>query len=114
MKYMLMRNAMKAGFDWYAKYPKKDLEANVAFIPLSAKNSENRARSLATEGLDFPDQAKIVLRGFHVNDPIAGEKLFRFRKTPSVNGFPSLPGRRLGRARCILSVCVSGDERWSK
>jgi len=54
MKYMLMRNAMKAGFDWYAKYPKKDLEANVAFMPLSAKNSENRARSLATEGLDFP------------------------------------------------------------
>ena len=32
MKYMLMMNATKEGFDWYAKWPKKDLQANMAFM----------------------------------------------------------------------------------
>lgn len=32
MKYILMMNATKAEFDWYATWPKEDLQANFAFM----------------------------------------------------------------------------------
>lgn len=32
MKFILMMNATKAGFESYAKWPKQDLEANIAFM----------------------------------------------------------------------------------
>jgi hypothetical protein len=63
MKYILMMNGTKAGFDWYAKWPKKDLQANFAFMRAFNKELKDAGTFVATEGLAFPDQAKIVRAG---------------------------------------------------
>jgi hypothetical protein len=32
MKYMLLMSTTKEGFEWYAKWPKEDLQKNIAFM----------------------------------------------------------------------------------
>lgn len=32
MKYILMMNATRENFDWYSKWPKEDLQKNIAFM----------------------------------------------------------------------------------
>ena len=63
MKYILMMNATKADFDWYAKWPKEDLQANFAFMRAFSKELKDEGVLVATEGLAWPDQAKIVRAG---------------------------------------------------
>jgi hypothetical protein len=63
MKYILMMNATKADFDWYAKWPKEDLQANFAFMRAFNKELKDSGVLVATEGLGWPDQAKIVRAG---------------------------------------------------
>jgi hypothetical protein len=63
MKYILMMNATKADFDWYAKWPKEDLQANFAFMRAFNKELKDSGVLVATEGLAWPDQAKIVRAG---------------------------------------------------
>ncbi len=63
MKYILMMNATKAGFEWYAKWPKQDLQANFAFMRAFNKELKESGVLVATEGLAFPDQAKLVRAG---------------------------------------------------
>jgi hypothetical protein len=63
MKYMLMMNATKADFEWYAKWPKQDLQANMAFMRAFSKELKDSGTFVATEGLTFPDQARIVRAG---------------------------------------------------
>jgi hypothetical protein len=63
MKYMLLMSATKSGFDWYAKWPKKDLQANMAFMRNFSKELKESGEFVATEGLAWPDQAKIVRAG---------------------------------------------------
>jgi hypothetical protein len=63
MKYILMMNATKADFDWYAKWPKEDLQANFAFMHAFNKELKDSGVLVATEGLAWPDQAKIVRAG---------------------------------------------------
>jgi hypothetical protein len=63
MKYILMMNSKKADFDAYAKWPKQDLQANIAFIRAFSKELKDSGVFVATEGLAFPDQAKIVRAG---------------------------------------------------
>ena len=63
MKYMLMMSATKAGFDWYAKWSKQDHQANAAFMRAFSKELKDSGVFVATEGLAFPDQAKIVRAG---------------------------------------------------
>ena len=60
MKYILMMNGTKADFDWYAKWPKQDLEAHIAFMHSFNKELKDSGVLVAAEGLAFPDQAKIV------------------------------------------------------
>ena len=60
MKYILMMNATKANFDSYAKWSKKDLETNVAFMRDFGKQLKEEGVFVATEGLGWPQQAKIV------------------------------------------------------
>jgi hypothetical protein len=60
MKYMLMMSGTKADFDSYTKWSKKDLEANVAFMRAFSKDLKDSGVFVATEGLAFPDQAKLV------------------------------------------------------
>jgi hypothetical protein len=63
MKYILMMNATKADFDWYAKWPKEDLQANFAFMHAFNKELKDSGVLVATEGLAWPDQAKIIRAG---------------------------------------------------
>ena len=63
MKYILMMNATKDIFDWYAKWPKEDLKANIAFMRAFNKELKDSGTLVATEGLAFPDQARIVRAG---------------------------------------------------
>jgi hypothetical protein len=63
VKYILMMNAKKADFDAYAKWPKEDLKRNVMFMRAFSKELKDQGVFVATEGLAFPDQAKIVRAG---------------------------------------------------
>ncbi|HTZ49749.1 MAG TPA: YciI family protein [Verrucomicrobiae bacterium] len=62
MKYMLMMNTMKAG-QGVPAWPKKDLQAHVAFMMKFVKQLQESGELVAAEGLAFPDQAKVVRAG---------------------------------------------------
>ena len=63
MKYMLMMSGTKANFAEYVKWSKKDMEANVAFMRAFNKELKDEGVDVATEGLGWPDQAKLVRAG---------------------------------------------------
>ena len=63
MKYILMMSGTKADFDWYARWPKQDLQAHFAFMHAFNKELKDSGVFVAAEGLAFPDQAKIVRAG---------------------------------------------------
>lgn len=62
MKYMLMMNTMKAGHG-VPGWPKKDLQAHIAFMMGLNKQLHERGELVSAEGLSFPDQAKLVRVG---------------------------------------------------
>lgn len=63
MKYILMMNANKSEWDSFAKWTKEDLAANVAFMRNFTKQLKEEGVFVATEGLGWPQQAKIVRAG---------------------------------------------------
>lgn len=63
MKYILMMNGTKASFAEYAKWSKQDIEANVVFMRDFSKQLKEEGVFVATEGLGWPDQAKLVRVG---------------------------------------------------
>jgi hypothetical protein len=63
MKYILMMTGTKADFDWFANWPKQDLQAHFAFMQAFNKELKDSGTFVAAEGLAFPDQAKIVRAG---------------------------------------------------
>jgi hypothetical protein len=63
MKYILMMNGTKANFAEYAKLSKKDMEANAAFMRTFSKQLKDEGVFVATEGLGWPEQAKLVRAG---------------------------------------------------
>ena len=62
MKYILMMNTMKAGHGVPA-WPKKDLQAHIAFMHNLNKGLLEAGELVSAEGLGFPDQAKLVRAG---------------------------------------------------
>ena len=62
MKYILMMNTMKAG-EGVPGWPKKDLQAHVAFMREFSKDLRDSGELVSAEGLSFPDQAKVVRAG---------------------------------------------------
>jgi len=62
MKYILMMNTMKAG-QGVPAWPRKDLQAHVAFMKNFAKELRESGEWVSAEGLSFPDQAKLVRAG---------------------------------------------------
>jgi hypothetical protein len=62
MKYILMMNTMKAGHGVPA-WPRKDLQAHIAFMMGLNKELHQRGELVSAEGLSFPDQAKLVRAG---------------------------------------------------
>jgi hypothetical protein len=76
MKYILLMNGKKADFDAYANWPKQDLEANIGFMRAFSKELKDAGVFVNTEGLAFPDQAKMVRaveRGEPITDGIFAE-----------------------------------------
>ena len=63
MKYILMMTGTKAQFDWYAKWPQEDLQAQFAFMHAFNKELKDSGVLVAAEGLAFPNEAKIVRAG---------------------------------------------------
>jgi len=63
MKYILMMNGKKADFDAYTKWSKEDLQKNFTFMRAFSKELKDSGVFVTTEGLGFPDQAKIVRAG---------------------------------------------------
>ena len=62
VKYILMMNTMKAGHG-VPSWPKKDLQAHIAFMMGLNKELHERGELVSAEGLSFPDQAKVVRAG---------------------------------------------------
>ena len=60
MKYILLMNGTKADFDWYASWSKEDLHAHFAFMRTFNKELKDSGKFVASEGLAWADQAKIV------------------------------------------------------
>jgi hypothetical protein len=65
MKYILMMNTMKAGSQSQAfvAWPKKDIQAHIAFMIKFDKELRAEGTLVSAEGLAFPDQAKLVRAG---------------------------------------------------
>jgi hypothetical protein len=63
MKFMLMMNTPRDGYDQYMRWPKKILEANTAFMQTFTKKLSDAGELVATEGLAAPNQAKRVRAG---------------------------------------------------
>jgi hypothetical protein len=63
MKYILMMNTMKAGIEAFAAWPKKDIQAHIAFMIDFDKRLRASRELVSAEGLAFPDQAKLVRAG---------------------------------------------------
>ena len=63
MKFILMMTGTKADWDEYSKWSKEDLELNVAFMRTFSKQLKDEGVFVATEGLGWPNQAKVVRAG---------------------------------------------------
>src|SRR5881392_2024835 len=62
MKYIVMMNTMKVG-NGVPNWPKKDLQAHIAFMMDLNKQLHERGELVSAEGLSFPEQAKLVRAG---------------------------------------------------
>lgn len=63
MKYILLMSAPKAGFDEYRAWSEKDVQAHFAVLNSIHKELNESGEFVATEGLAWPDQAKVVRAG---------------------------------------------------
>lgn len=62
MKYILMMNTMRAGQD-VPNWPKKDLQAHIAFMKSLINELRESGELVWAEGLSFPEEAKLVRAG---------------------------------------------------
>jgi hypothetical protein len=60
MKYILMMNCPKTGYDTFGAWPKKDLQAHIAFMHSLNKALRESGELVSAEGLASPQEAKIV------------------------------------------------------
>ena len=63
MKYILMMTGTKAGWATFGAWPKKDIQAHIAFMRDFDKSLSESGELVAAEGLAWPDQAKVVRAG---------------------------------------------------
>jgi hypothetical protein len=62
MKYILMMNTMRAA-QGVPNWPRKDLQAHIAFMHNLNKDLREAGELVSAEGLSFPDQARLVRAG---------------------------------------------------
>ncbi len=60
MKFMLIMNTPRDGYAQYMSWPKKVLEANIAFMTEFTKKLRAAGELVSGEGLASPVQAKLV------------------------------------------------------
>ena len=63
MKYILMMNCPRTGYDTFGAMPKKDLQAHIAFQHGLDKALRESGELVYAEGLADPKQAKLVRAG---------------------------------------------------
>ena len=63
MKYILLMNAPKAGFESYRAWSKADVEAHYAVLKRINKELSESGEFVATAGLAWPDEARVVRAG---------------------------------------------------
>jgi hypothetical protein len=63
MKYILMMNGNKSDFEGYARWSKDDLQANVAFMREFSEELKDSGVFVASEGLGWPNEARLVRAG---------------------------------------------------
>jgi hypothetical protein len=63
MKYILMMNGKRSDFEGYSRWSKEDLQANVAFMREFSKELKDSGVFVASEGLGWPNEARLVRAG---------------------------------------------------
>jgi hypothetical protein len=63
MKYILMMNTPRGGEYQIMQWPKKDIEAHIAFMMAFARRLSASGELVAAEGLSSPARAKLVRAG---------------------------------------------------
>jgi len=63
MKYMLIMNTPRDGYTQYMSWPRKILEANIAFMHGLNKKLKDAGELVGAEGLAAPTEAKLVRAG---------------------------------------------------
>jgi hypothetical protein len=63
MKYILLMNAPKSGFETYREWSKNDVDAHYAVLKGINKELSESGEFVATAGLGWPDQARVVRAG---------------------------------------------------
>jgi hypothetical protein len=63
MKYILMMHCPRTGYDSFGAWPKKDIQAHIAFMHSFNKTLRESGEWVSGEGLADPKQAKIVRAG---------------------------------------------------
>ena len=63
MKYILMMNCPRTGYAAFGAWPKKDIEAHIAFMMDLNKSLRESGELVSAEGLADPKQAKLVRAG---------------------------------------------------
>ncbi|MEO8130629.1 MAG: YciI family protein [Bryobacteraceae bacterium] len=63
MKYILMMSHRKSETEGIGTWPKKDIQAHIAFMMSLNKELRASGELVSAEGLAFPDQAKLVRAG---------------------------------------------------
>jgi hypothetical protein len=63
MKYILMMNCPRTGYEAFAAWPKKDIQAHIAFMHDFNKQLRESGEWVSGEGLSSPQEAKLVRAG---------------------------------------------------
>ncbi|HEV3202224.1 MAG TPA: YciI family protein [Bryobacteraceae bacterium] len=63
MKYILMMNCPRTGYDTFGAMPKKDIQAHIAFQRRFDEDLRESGVLVSAEGLADPKQAKVVRAG---------------------------------------------------
>ena len=63
MKYILMMNCPRNGYDAFAAWPKKDIQAHIGFMHNFNKQLKESGEFVSAEGLASPQEARLVRAG---------------------------------------------------
>src|SRR5258708_39331906 len=63
MKYILMMNCPKTGYDTFGAWPPKDIQAHIGFMKSFGKSLSEAGQLVSAEGFASPHEAKGVRAG---------------------------------------------------